>query len=351
MVQQIDYLTSSIDLDEEEQQTGGDANPPSDRSYSSGSSSAEVTTGRTHRRPPEAENQPGPTESCGFSRGDHRSRCQSPQNAQLTSISSGFLSERSQTLRLTCGSVSSLRKGGPQLLANNVPPVDSPQVQNLPTYDHSLSPRRSVPARPPTPGLSPLTVNLHHPCSPGSQPCSPGGSSSIRISVVSPPSPKLHPPPALSSSVIIETKVVSNQTPQDGFPSAGLLSPSLSPPQSKSCPPTNTETQTSTLDDREWRASSAGPSRVCTTSAGTTKPPASQGRRGRKPPPYPHSRLSEPTKKIKEPCKAPPYPERRRLQSTTVWDNAAEGGGHLNRVIQHQPHVCKGGGGEWFNVI
>lgn len=274
--------------------------------------------GRTHRRPPEAENQPGPIESCGFSRRDRHSGCQSPQNAQLTSISSGFLSERSPTLRLTCGSVSSLRKGGPQLLATNLPPLDSPQIQNLPTYDHILSPKRSIPARPPTPGLSPLTVNLHHPCSPGSQPCSPGGSSSFRISVVSPSSPKRHPPPALSSSVVGETKVGSNQTPQSDLPSAGLLSLSLSPPQSKSCPPTNIETQTSSLDDREWRASSAGPSRVCTTSTGTTKPPSAPGRRGRKPPPYPHSRLSESTKKIKELCKAPPYPEKRKLQSTTV---------------------------------
>ncbi|XP_017262506.1 uncharacterized protein LOC108230633 [Kryptolebias marmoratus] len=325
VVQQIDYLTSTIDLDEEEQwRTGGGAKPPSDSSYSSGSSSAEVAVGRAHQRPPEAENSSGTMESCGLVSRDHHSRSQSPQDAQPTSVSSGFLSERSQTLRLTCGSVSSLRKGRQQLRPDNLPPSDPPQTQNLPTYDHVPSPKRSVPARPPTPGLSPLTVNLHHPGSPGLQPHSPGGSSSIRISAVSPPSPlspKPYPPPALSPSVIIETKVGSNQTPQSDFPSAGLaglLSPSLSHPQSKSCPPTNSETQTSSLEDRERRASSAGPSHVCTASAGPTKPPTAQGRRGRKPPPYPHSRLSEPTKKVKEPRKAPPYPEKRRLLSTTV---------------------------------
>ncbi|XP_013856115.1 uncharacterized protein LOC106511944 [Austrofundulus limnaeus] len=315
VVQQIDYLTSSIDLDEEEEEewrTRGDTKPQSDRSYSSGSSSTEVTV--IHQRPPGAKTQPGPMEPCGFVSRDHHGRSWSPQNAHLTSISSGVLSERTRTLRLTCGSVSTLRKGGPQHLANTLPPSDPPPIPTLPTYDHVLSPRRSIPNRPPTPGLSPLTVNLHHPGSPSSQPHSPGGASSIRICTVSPASPlspKPYPPPALSPSVIIETKVRSNQTPQRDLPSAGLLSPSLSPPQSRSCPPTNSETQTSSLDDRERRASSVGPSHV-------SQPPATRGRRGRKPPPYPHSGLAEPTKKVKEPRKAPPYPERRRLLSTIV---------------------------------
>lgn len=299
-MQQIDYLTSCIDLDEdeEERRSGRDTKPQSDRSYSSGSSSTEGTV---------IQQRPGPTEPCGLVSRDHHGRSQAPPNPQMTSISSGFLSGRTRTLRLTCGSVSTLRKGGPQHLASTLPPSDPPPIPNLRTHDHVPSPRRSIPNRPPTPGLSPLTVNLHHPGSPSSQPPSPGGASSIRICTVSPSSPlspKLYPPPVLSPSVIIETKVGSNQTPQSDLPSAGLLSPSQSPPQSKSCPPTNSETQTSSLDDRERRAASAGPSHV-------SKPPTAQGRRGRKPPPYPHSRLSEPRK-------APPYPERRRLLSTTV---------------------------------
>uniref|UniRef100_A0A1A8C188 Proline rich 16 n=1 Tax=Nothobranchius kadleci TaxID=1051664 RepID=A0A1A8C188_NOTKA len=302
VVQQIDYLTSSIDLDEEEQQgTRGDAKPPSDTSYSSGSSSSEIVVGSLRQRQPEADMQPGAVDLCGPPIRDHHSRSQSPQNARLSSITSGFLSDGSRSLRKTC--CPSRRKSDQQ-----------PKI-------HTLSPQRSLPARPPTPGLSPLTVNLHHPSSPASQPHSPGASSSIRTGTISPPSPlflKPYPPPALSPSVIIETKVRANKTTQSNVPSAGLLSPSRTPSQSKSCPPTHSVTQASALDSRERRASSAGPSRVCTASAGTAKPPTAQGRRSRKPPPYPQDRLSEPTKKVKEPRKAPPYPEKRKLLSTTV---------------------------------
>ena len=122
---------------------------------------------------------------------------------------------------------------------------------------------------------------------------------------VSPLSPKPHPPPTLSPSVIIETKV---GTPQSDHPSAGPLPPPSTRPPPASCPPTDSEP----VSDRERRASSAGaaqrPSQVCSG----PKPAPAQGRRGRKPPPYPHHRHT------KEPRKAPPYPEKRRLLSTTV---------------------------------
>lgn len=310
-MQQIDYLTSSIDLNEEEQQRteGGDsAKPPSDSSSSSGSSSSEVTVGITHQRPSEPEDQPGTTESSGTLRRDHHSS-QSPPNVLLCPVTSEFSSERSRTLRFTC-----TRQSGP-----------GPQLQNLTSHDLTLSPQRSLPVRPPTPGLSPLTVNLHHPNSPGSQPHSPGPSSSVRVSPVSPPSPlspKPHPPPTLSPSVIIENKIGSYQTPQSDHPSAGPFSPSSTQPPPASCSPTDSETQTVSNNDREMRASSAGPahrpSQACTAPAATAIPPTAQGRRSRKPPPYPHHRPSEHTKKVKEPRKAPPYPEKRRLLSTTV---------------------------------
>ncbi|XP_042339867.1 mediator of DNA damage checkpoint protein 1 [Plectropomus leopardus] len=302
VVQQIDYLTSTIDLNAEEQQRTERGNSSS----SSGSSSSDVTVGSTHRRPSEPADQRGATDSSGSLRRDHHGRSQSPPNVLLCPVTSG-----SRTLRFTSSLGSSPRQSG--LLQCNNLPLPSPS-QNLTSHDVTLSPQRSLPVRPPTPGVSPLTVNLHHPSSPGSQPHSPGPSSSI--SPVSPLSPK--PPPTLSPSVIIETKVASYQTPQSDHPSAGLPSPSSTQPPSAGCPPTKSETQTASNTDKERRASSAGPSQVCSAPAATAKPPTAQGRRGRKPPPYPHHRTSEHTKKVKEPRKAPPYPEKRRLLSTTV---------------------------------
>ncbi|MEQ2242815.1 hypothetical protein ILYODFUR_000601 [Ilyodon furcidens] len=306
VVQQIDYLTSSIDLDDEElQRTAEEAKPPSDSSYSSGSTSSEVTVHGAQQRPTGAENQPGTVDSYGtLSREDH-SRSQPSQNGQLRSITSGFLSERSRTVRLTCGPIPSPRKSMSGAHTNSLPPFNPAPLKKLTTQDHILSPKRSLPARPPTPGLSPLTVNLHYPSSPASQP-------------PSPLSPKPYPPPALSPSVIIQTKAGPYQTPQSDLPSACPLSSSLTHSLSASCPPINSKTKSFPLHDKERRASSAGPSHACTVSAGAAKPPTGQGRRGRKPPPYPHHRLSEPTKKVKEPRKAPPYPEKRRLLSTTV---------------------------------
>nr|XP_019936811.1 PREDICTED: serine/arginine repetitive matrix protein 1-like [Paralichthys olivaceus] len=326
VVQQIDYLTSSIDLNEEEQQQdtrGGDrAKPPSDSSSTSGSSSSEVTICSTHQRPSEPGVQPGATDSSGTLRRGHHSRGQSPPSVQLCPVSS---SERSRTLPFPCSLGSSPRKGG-LLPYSNKPPSSGPtQTQNLTSHDLTLPPQRNLPVRPPTPGLSPLTVNLHPPKSPVSRPHSPGPSSFIRVGPISPPStmsPKPHPPPALSPSVIIETKVGSYQTPQRDHPSAGSLPPSSIHPPSASCPPTDSQTQTVSSVEREKRASSAGPvhaaSQVCTASAATAKPLTAQGRRGRKPPPYPHHRTSDHTKKVKETRKAPPYPEKRKLLSTTV---------------------------------
>ncbi|KAF0042131.1 hypothetical protein F2P81_005663 [Scophthalmus maximus] len=313
VVQQIDYLTSSIDLNEEEEQSrgtrgGNRAEPPSDSSSCSGSSSSEVTLGSSHQRPSEPEGRPGTTDSSGTLRRDRHSRSQSPPSVQLHPVSSGLSSERSRTLRFSCSLGSSPRKGGPLACNYNLPSSGPPQLQNLTSHDLTLPPQKSLPVRPPTPGLSPLTVNLHPPKSPVA-----GPSSSIRVSPVSPPSPlspKPHPPPALSPSVIIETKVCSYRTPQSDHPSAGLLSPSLTQPPSVSCPPTDSETQTV--------SSAHAASQVRTASAAGAKPPIAQGRRGRKPPPYPHHRFCEHTKKVKENRKAPPYPEKRRLLSTTV---------------------------------
>lgn len=333
VVQQIDYLTSSIDLNEEEQWgTRGDDNikPPSESSSSSGSSSSKVTVGSNLQRPSEFQEQPGTTDSSSSIRKDHHT-------VQLCPVSSGFSSERSQTLRFTCRLGSSSRQGG--LYNSNLPSSNPPQLQNLTLQDCTLSPQRNAPVRPPTPGLSPLTVNLHLPNSPHSQPHSPVSSPSIRVSPVSSPSPLStmpRPPPVLSPSVIIETKVGSYQTPQSDHPSVGPLSPSSIP--SASCSPTNPETQTVSNADSK-RASSAGSApgapQVCTATVATAKPPTTQGRRGRKPPPYPHHRLSEHTKKVKEPRKAPPYPEKRRLLSTTVWDNEAGGGGRSKQSHIH----------------
>ncbi|XP_068447662.1 MAP7 domain-containing protein 1 isoform X2 [Clinocottus analis] len=301
VVQQIDNLTSTIDLNAEEPQRGDSANPPSDSSSSSGSSSSEV--GSIHRRPSEPSELPGTSDSSGSLRRGHNSRSQSPPNVLLCPVTSGFSSQRSQTLRFPCSLASSPRQGG--LLQLDVP----------------LSPQRSLPVRPPTPGLSPLTVNLHLLNSPGSQPNSPGPSSSIRVSPVSPLSPKSYPPPTLSPSVIIENKICTYRTPQSGHPSASLLPPSPARPPSASCPPTGS-TQTASNTETERQVSSAGPahrpSQVCAVPAATAKQATAVGRRGRKPPPYPHHGSSEHTKKVKEPRKAPPYPEKRKLLSTTV---------------------------------
>lgn len=324
-MQQIDSLTSSIDLNEEEQQsaTGGDsAKPPSDSSSSSGSSSSELTVGRSHQRPSEPEDKPGTTESSGTLRRDHHSRSRSPPNVLLSTVTSGFLSDRSRTLRFTSSLGSSPRQGGPLQYNNNLASSSPPQIQNLASNDLTLSPQRSLPVRPPTPGLSPLTVNLHHPNSPCSQPHSPGPSSSIKVFPSSPLSPKPQPPPTLCPSVIIENKIRSYQTQQSDHPSVGQPCPSSTQPPSACCAPTHSETQTVSNDDRERQASSAGSinrlSQVCTVSAAIAIPPRAQDRRGCKPPPYPHHRPSEHTKKVKEPRKAPPYPEKRRLLSTTV---------------------------------
>ncbi|XP_038144515.1 uncharacterized protein LOC119785794 [Cyprinodon tularosa] len=304
VVQQIDYLTSSIDLDDEEQQIAGEeAKPPSDSSYSSASSSSEVTVRSAQQRPPRAENRL--VDSDGSPSGENHSRSLPSQNGQLHSITTGSLSERSRTVRLSCGTMLSPRKSVSRAHTNCPPCSNPPPPKNPTTQDQIQSPKGNIPARPPTPGLSPLTVNLHHPSSPGSQPSSPL-------------SPKLYPPPALSPSVIIETKVGSYQTPQGDLPSAGPFSSSLTHPLSASCPPTNSETKRLSQRDKERRASSAGPSHAYAINAGTAKPPTGQGRRGRKPPPYPHHRLSEPQNKVREARKAPPYPEKKRLLSTTV---------------------------------
>ncbi|XP_029132805.2 uncharacterized protein [Labrus bergylta] len=296
VVHQIDYLTSSIDLNDEEQwrtERDDSDKPSSDSSSGSGSSTGDVMVGSTNQRPSGRQHQPGASVSSGTLRRDHcYSRSQSPPNALLCP---------SRTLRFTCSLGSSPRRGGRSLSSSN-----PPHLQNHASNDPNMSPQRILPVRPPTPGLSPLTINLHHSNSPSSQPHSPVPLSSIRVS---PPSTvSLNPPPPSINhpSVIKENKVGEYETPK--IDNQSVQSPSAS------CPPTEPKTQPVSDTDRERRASSAGP--VHRTSE--AKLQTGQCRRSRKPPPYPHHRLSDPTEKVKEPRKAPPYPEKRRLLSTTV---------------------------------
>ncbi|XP_061681194.1 uncharacterized protein LOC133503511 [Syngnathoides biaculeatus] len=244
VVHQIDYLTSCIDLDEEEdyQGTGGES--------CSSSGSHEVTVISAHPRPSVSVDHRGATFTL---RKDHHS-------------------------------------------GRRTPPIEP-----LPT----VSPPRSLPVRPPTPGLSPLTVNLHAPGSPKSPLSSPGGSSSVMISPISPVSPKCHSTAVLGPSVIIELPRSDHQATVRFCPSATSRHPSAS------CPPTDSEMPAHS--DKERRASSAGPPLT-----GAAKPLSRQGHRARKPPPYPHPKLSDPAKPAQDPRKAPPYPEKRRLLSTTV---------------------------------
>lgn len=296
VVQQIDYLTSSIGLNEEDE--WDDGRSPSDSDSSSGSSSSRVTVGSAAQVPSEFP------DSFSTTRRSHQRVQLCPRRA----------------LQFSCRLGSSPRQCEP---CNDIlPPSNLPQLQNLAPQDCTLSGQRLPPVRPPTPGLSPLTVNLHPPSSPGSQPRSPVASPSIRVSPASSPSrlsTKPHPPPVLIPSVIIETKAGFYQTPQSDHPSVGPLSPSSAP--FACCPPTDSETQAVSAAVRE-RAASAGSAhgapQVPTATVATAEPPATQGRRGRKPPPYPHHRQPEHTKKAKEPRKAPPYPEKRRMLSTTV---------------------------------
>ncbi|XP_061539298.1 uncharacterized protein LOC133406062 [Phycodurus eques] len=280
VVHQIDYLTSCIDLDEEEQYqaTGGES--------CSSSGSHEVTVISAYPRPSVSVDHRGATFAL---RRDHLSGGRSPPIALPCQLGT----ELTRTLRFE----SSPQRGGLLTLVNN---PDS-STQPLPT----VSPQRSLPVRPPTPGLSPLTVNLHAPGSPKSPPSSPGGSSSVMIGPISPVSPKCHPTAALGPSVIIELPRSDHQATVR-FCRAGTP---RHPPAS--CPPTDSETPTHA--DKERRASSAGP-----PLAGAARPPSRQGCRARKPPPYPHHRFSDAAKTLQDPRKAPPYPEKRRLLSTMV---------------------------------
>lgn len=300
-MQQIDFLTSSIDVSDDEQQSAAGGHGAD--SSASGSSGGALTVGGFRRRPSELGDKPSAVGSSG--RRDHHHRSVSPPpNALLGAVASGFSPDRVSSLRFA-SKVAPLRySGGPR---SSSPPRFEADA------DLNPSSQKILPVRPPTPGLSPLTVNLHHPSSPGSRPHSPGPSTSIRVSPSSPLSPKIKPPPTLCPSVIIENKIRHYHNLQSDHPSVGQPSPPWIQSPSACCPPTNMETQFPAGDRREETPSSAHP--VNGLWQGRTGPAA--GGRGRKPPPYPHHRLSEQAKK-EEPRKAPPYPEKRRLLSTTV---------------------------------
>ncbi|XP_034035720.1 uncharacterized protein LOC117518630 [Thalassophryne amazonica] len=305
VVQQIDYLTSSIDLNEEQEGFGGDtvAKAPLVSTSSSVSCSSEVTVGNNHQRSSMPEKLLDSFGSLDRSKSFLR---QSPPNVLLCPITAGI--DRIRTLRFSCSIGCSPRPGGSLLCLDNVASAESAvniggvtQHQSLISKDLLLSPQRSScqPGRPPTPGLSPRTVNVHQP--------------------PSPPLQRHHQPLVFSPSVTIETKIRSYQTTQGDKSSAQPVSPLLIRPLSDSRAPTVSEIQAG----RGRQASSAGPAhgprtRECASPANMPKQLATQGRRGRKPPPYPHHRLSEHTKEVERPCKAPPYPEKRRLLSTIV---------------------------------
>ncbi|XP_076009227.1 uncharacterized protein LOC143002767 [Genypterus blacodes] len=178
VVEQIDYLTAAINLNEEEQEEGGEGGgggggddgvkPPRDSSPSS--TSSEVTVASNHNGP-------------GTLRRDHHTRSQSPPAVPLCTLAAGR--------GYTGGLGSSPRRAGPppysQNLSSSTNAESRPHLQSLTSNGLASSPQRCsfLPVRPPTPGLSPLTVNFHQPpcttpeVSPGSQ----------LQSSISPPSP------------------------------------------------------------------------------------------------------------------------------------------------------------------
>lgn len=303
-MQQIDFLTLSIDLSEDEHQSAAGGHG------ADGSACGVLTARRCLQTPLELGDEPRAADSSG--RRDEQRRSASPPTVLLSALAAGFSPDGASRLRWA-------PRGAPLRQVGSLRSSSPPQLEER--ADVGASPQKSLPVRPPTPGLSPLTVNLHQPSSAGSPPHSPGPPTSITVSPASPLSPKIKPPPTLCPSVIIENKIRHYQNPQSDHPSVGP--PSWIPPPSACCPPTNMETHISASDPQEEPSSSAPPvnglsyRRTGSVSAPTAKPPAPQGRRGRKPPPYPHHRLSEQAQK-EERRKAPPYPEKRRLLSTTV---------------------------------
>lgn len=262
VVQQIDYLTSSIDLNEDEQ-------PDSQtQSSSNSSSSSALTVGSVIHRPS------GASQNSDFWKDNQTtSRSQSPPNVLLLPINS----DHTNTLRF------SSRKGN----SNHTPEKTDSLTQ---TIVSPISPQRTLPVRPPTPGLSPLTVNLQHPNSPVSQPESPTPAATPS-SLTSPQSPSCVKPPPFSSTSV-----------RPGSHQASV----------KARPPTTIPVPDATRDRRVVSASSSHMTLPLKPKTGQ------QSRKGRKPPPYPHHRLSDEHLKPKESRKAPPYPEKRRLLSTTV---------------------------------
>lgn len=297
VVQQIDLLTSSIDACEDEHQ-GADGS-------ASGSGPSVVMVGGSLQRPLQLGDKPRAADSSG-QRDDHR-RSVSPPDVLPSAVASGSSPDSVSRRRLApkmapLGQMSSLHSSSP------------PQLED--EADFGPSPQKMLPTRPPTPGMSPLTVNLHRPSSPGSRPHSPGPCTSFTVSPSSPLSPKIKPPPTLCPSVIIERKMRHYQNPLSDHPSVGQP-PWIQPP-SACCPPTNMDTPISAIDHKEEPYSPAHPvNGLLYRRTGSVSATTALGRRGRKPPPYPHHRLSEQAK-AEEPRKAPPYPEKRRLLSTTV---------------------------------
>ncbi|CAL8308341.1 unnamed protein product [Lota lota] len=371
VVEQIDYLTSAIDLNAQEEEgkmevgegrgggggRGDVTRPPSNSSSSSTSASTTsgVTVGSIH--PPklseqeEEEEEEEKAEETGstpmststLKRGDHLRNhtnpreCGSPtaRPTPCTQTTVHHLSEKTPTLHNARTTESSQKRGAPpsygHLALHASSPINragqsQPQPQRPASQSLAPSPRRSSPspARPPTPGLSPLPVGPPSATSNSPAPPSP-------LATLSPAFPS---PVALSLSLPhpshVATRALSGscESPLSRHPSASPPSPSPSPsparPPTPSGPPGLSETLPARTDreGEESQAHSAGLARLASRESATLperiRNPPAQGRRGRKPPPYPHSRLFECGRRAKEPRQAPPYPEKRRLLSTTV---------------------------------
>ncbi|CAL8254378.1 unnamed protein product [Merluccius merluccius] len=308
VVEQIDYLTSAIDLNAQEEEGKTEA--------------GEGCRGRAAGR----ADVPGP--SC-----DSRSGSVSASAAGGVTAGSSrppMRRERGQQEQQEEAEETGSTRTSATLRRRHTKGRRSPCTPCAQTTSLTPSPRRCspLPVRPPTPGLSPLTVNLPPPHA---------GVSPAHPSPLATPTPASPKPGALSLSLPHPFPVATHgqsgscESPLSRHPSASPASSSPSPsparPPAPSGPPGLSETLPANTggeeeEEEESRARPAGPALSAPREGATLpegiKDPPAQGRRGRKPPPYPHNRLSERGRKAKEPRQAPPYPEKRRLLSTTV---------------------------------
>ncbi|KAM9478740.1 uncharacterized protein ACWYII_006317 [Salvelinus alpinus] len=258
VVQQIELLTSSIDLNEEE------ASP----SLPSDSSSSGVAKGSSHQR------------------------------------------LRGEEARLGEASLSS------PIRTNSLQPHNPASSLVCLPHQPAPSPHKSSPVRPPTPALSPLSTNPPHPNTPAPSvksqhyPHNPASS---------PKKSSLHYPlnPTLFHNLGLSPKK-SNSPHPSALGLSVTIANQAGPPIVEPLPvrpPRDPETQTRVEGLRPTSAKSLGLTQGQMAPHGPGRVP---GTRGRKPPPYPHNGHFDWASKGKDPRKAPPYTVKRRLLSTTV---------------------------------